>query len=396
MFIGITLTLLLFSAFFSGTETAVMALNHYRVKSDAEDGIHPARQLKAYIDQPEYFLSIVLLGNTLCNIAAASIFTLWLQQLTQEGSIIAIGTLSLSLFILIFCEMLPKTIAAKNSYIFATRVLPILRLCELILYPLLKPLNWITQYYSTIKQEHMTEHDMRRIVRTAAKQLPKYDRLMLEGILDLSHTTVESLMTPMHLIHITTPTELQRIKDKAQSIKENFVLVQEHENSEHILGLIKINQHTIDIKDNEMIPPYYVQEGTLLSTQLMNFQKDDQTTCIVINEYGKIIGVLEIQEILAEILGDSNEKILYPVGAIRISANNQIAIKPQTRVRDLNRKLNWDLPKHHARTISGLVIHEIGCLPDGPCCILIKDIEFTVTHIFDNKILWIQAHPRKQ
>jgi Mg2+/Co2+ transporter CorB len=395
MLIVFCLTLLVFSAFFSGSETAILSLDLYRVDSDAAEGDKTAQRLKHYLVNPEQFLSIVLLGNTLSNIAAATIFTIWLSQFDSESAI-ASGTIGLTLFVLIFCEILPKSLAARHSYLFAKTVLRLINFFEIIMKPVLTPLNKLSTLYLRPSKDKLSNNDIRRIVRSASQQLPINERIMLEGVLSICTAKVEALMTPIHMVKTMTPAQISQYLTHMQSAQN--ILVAEQDSIDEVLGILShLDQKKLPQKPSRedllrhLTPPYYVLEGTIVSKQLEDFQNHHNRVSIVINEYGTPLGILDLGNILDELLGSYAYQHTHAIGQIKQGPNGKIWLKSQTQIRNINQMLNCNIPTNQSQTIGGLLIHELQSIPDAPCCIKTNFGTFVVLEMKDNHIEWIEA-----
>ncbi|MDC3181280.1 CNNM domain-containing protein [Gammaproteobacteria bacterium] len=399
MLIAFCLTLLVFSAFFSGSETAILSLDLYRVDSDADDGDSSAIKLRRYLENPEQFLGIVLLGNTLSNIAAASIFTVWLSQFNSETAI-ATGTIGLTLFVLIFCEILPKSIAARHSYRFSKTVLRPIHFFEVLMQPVLIPLNRISKLYLRQSKHQLSDHDIRRIVRSASQQLPSKERIMLEGVLSICTANVESLMTPIHMVKTITPSQINNTpKD---FLNTQNILVSEKQHVDDILGILTHNdQKKLPLKPSRedllrhMTPPHYILEGTIVSQQLESFQTHHNRVSIVIDEYGKPLGVLDLGNILDELLGSYSYQHTHSIGQIKQTADGRVWVKAQTRIKDLNQVLSYNLPTQHSQTIGGMLVNILQSPPDEACCIQTQWGRFDILSLKNQKIEWVEIHPNK-
>ncbi len=395
MLIIFCLTLLVFSAFFSGSETAILSLDLYRVDSDAAEGDKTAQKLKHYLENPEQFLSIVLFGNTLSNIAAATIFTIWLSQFNSESTI-ASGTIGLTLFVLIFCEILPKSLAARHSYLFSKTVLRLINFFEIIMKPVLIPLNKISTLYLRPSKDQLSNHDIRRIVRSASQQLPMNERIMLEGVLSICTAKVEALMTPIHMVKTISPNQISEYLIKTKN-PQNMIIA-EQENIDHILGILShLDQKKLPVKPSReellrhLTPPFYVLEGTIVSKQLEDFQNHHNRVSIVINEYGTPLGVLDLGNILDELLGSYTYQHTHAIGQIKQGPNGKVWLKSQTRIRSINQIMDSNIPTQQSQTIGGLLVHELQTIPDAPCCIKTNYGLFIILQMQDNHIEWIEA-----
>lgn len=398
MFLEVSIILLLMcSAFFSGSETAVMAVDRYQLRTLAGEGSRNAIMLQNYIEDPDRFFGIVLLGNTFTNIAAASLFTLWFVG-AVGNEYLMVGTVSLTVAVLIFCEMLPKSIAARHSMNIALFVVKPLRALEIVLHPALYVIRHIVRIISFRKKKSAQALDLnavRRVIRAASENLSRDDREMLEGILDLSCMCVEDVMMPKYQLDVIDLSQSwDIIQEKLSQKHKNYWLVVGSENWDDFEGVVhmtdiiglhsKMNHDSLQKAARSIA---YVQEGTLLKHQLENFKKGQHEVSVVVDEYGSVVGVLDIHDILEEIVGFYANRTAVPIGSVRFDGGSGYFVKGDLRVRDLNRYLDWKLPETQSVSLAGLALLHLGTIPEGPCSMKINDYYIEVIEIRGNSLI---------
>lgn len=368
--------MLMLSAFFSGSETAVMAVDRYQLRTMAKEGHQRAKLLQQFIDDPDRFFSVVLLGNTFANIAAASLFTIWFIATFNE-QVLFVGTFSLSLLVLLCCEMLPKSMAARYSLSLGLIVVKPLMIFEVILSPLLYLMRLIFRGKNT-KDKTLDGNALRRVIRAASEQLSQEEQEMLQGILDLGDLSVEDVMRPQHLIDVIDYTQpIEKITNQVRASSRPYWVVTNGDGWENIMGVVHLNEFLIKgVQDQQQLRKVmrsanYVQEGTSLKNQLSNFKRKQQEVSIIVDEYGEVQGLLDIHDILEEIIGYYANRPAVPLGAVRFDGDSGYWVKGDVRIRDLNRYLDWDIPAEQGMTVSGLILSEIGIFPDGSCSIVV-------------------------
>lgn len=390
--------LLCLSAFFSGTETAVMALDRYQVRTMAEEGDHQAMRLMAYLNNPERFFAVVLLGNTFANLAATSLFTLWLVQI-QDEVVIAASSILFPITVLLLCEFWPKSFAARYSLRMSMFVVNILRLFEIVFAPVLVLMRAIMRFINQggHTSSQLNARELKRVVRAASSHLSLEEQEMLEGVLDLSQLSVEDVMLPRHTITVldlSAPID-QVLHTLSQTTSHYILLINDASWSE-VQGVLFLKDIALlkditlaDIKKN-LKPVGYVQEGTSLNTQLANFKKKRLEVSLVVDEYGESLGVIDVHDIVEEIVGYHTDRPAVPIGSVRFDGISGYWVRADVVVRDLNRYMGWHLPEENATTVGGLILSTITNIPDAPCSITIDDYVVEVVEIKNNHLILVR------
>jgi len=376
---GLLGLLLILSAFFSGTETALMSLNRYRLRHRARSGHRGARLAEALLRRPDRLIGLILLGNNLVNISAASLVTLISLRLGGEAAI-AIGTGLLTLVILIFAEVAPKTLAALHPERVA---LP----AAYIYYPLLRllyPFVWATNLlantvlrlfgvrHDDVQSHSLSSEELRTVVNEAGAMISRRFRRMLTSILDLEKVTVDDIMVPHNeIIAINLEDPMAQILDQIQD-SQHTRLPAYRDSIDNVVGVLHIRRlvtalRKADLTRQDLVDalqdPYYVPEGTPLSIQLVQFQQRKRRLALVVDEYGDIQGMVTLEDILQEIVGEfrtvpsDQHPDLQPDGA------GGWIIDGGVNVRELNRLLGWQLPTDGPKTLNGLILETLETIP---------------------------------
>ncbi len=390
--------LLLLSAFFSGSETAVMALDRYQVRTLAEEGDQHAQSLLRYLDDPERFFAVVLLGNTFANIAAASLFTLWTLDNFGDVSVLP-ATVVLTIWVLLFCEFWPKSMAARHALKISMLVIPFIKFIEMLLTPILIVMRAIMRRLTPVRNVsgRLNAEDLRRVIRAASAQLSTEEQDMLEGVLDLSALGVDDVMLPKHLVDaldISTPWE--DVLHQIQKCSVQYLLVVNDQNWEAVLGVIYLsdilkseNELSVGAVMKHLRQVGYVQEGTALNVQLMNFKKRRQEVSIVVDEYGEKLGMLDVHDIVEEVVGYYANRRAVPIGAVRFDGGDGYWVRADVGIRDLNRYLSWNLPEDKSVTIGGLVVQHLQEIPDAACSVRFGSFVLEVAQIRNNRLILV-------
>ena len=400
--ISILLILLLLSAFFSGTETALMRLNRYKLKNHVRKGNKPAKILEKLLKEPEKLIGLICLGVNLVNFTAAALVTIIALKLGGEPYV-AIATLILTVVVLIFCEAAPKTLAAiypeKLAFPSAFIYYPLM----LISYPMVWLISetsnlilWLIGFRQKNNNESSLSNDeLRTIVREAGTLISRKYRSMLLNILDLEKMSVDDVMVPhTEISGINMEDNIEDIRKTIQN-SEHTLLPVFKENINNIFGILHLrklanfsSKNLFEKNDVERlsIEPYYIQEGTSLNTQLIEFQRMKQRIAIVVDEYGDIQGIVTLSDILEEIVGEFTtvpEKINEEFK--KESANSYI-VNGNSNIRDLNKSIKWDIPSKGAKTINGLILEYLGDIPNQGKYLEIENYFFEVIDCDSNHI----------
>jgi Mg2+/Co2+ transporter CorB len=399
---GLLALLLLLSAFFSGSETALMSLNRYRLRHRAKAGHRGAKLAENLLQRPDRLIGLILLGNNLVNFSAASLVALIALKVGGEPAV-AIGTLALTLVVLIFSEAAPKTLAALNPERIAYPA-------AFIYYPLLKivyPLVWLTSvasnpvlYVFGVRQKDaegyaLSREELRTIVYEAGARISSRYRHMLLNILDLEKVTVEDVMIPRsEIVGIDLDDDDSDIA-KAISESSHTRLPVYRENIDHVVGVLHLrtlanwsNNSSIDKNSLESLvsDPYFVPEGTPLSTQLLQFQKAKQRFAMVVDEYGDIQGIVTLEDILEEIVGEFTTDPGNGEQEIVRDGDNVFLVNGGANIRDLNRIMNWKLPTSGPKTLNGLILEYLETIPEAGTTLTIDSYPIEIVETSENRV----------
>ena len=370
--------LILASAFFSSSETSMMAINRYRLKTLISKNNVQAKRVEKLLNNIDYLIGAILLGNNFVNILAASIATLLSIKLYGEGSVI-IASIILTIVILIFAENTPKTFAAKNPEKIA---LPASWLLELVI-KLFKPVIFLISLISIsilkifgLKSEstdNLNSDELRMAVKDSKSMMTSSYQRMLLNIIDLEKVKVEDIMIPHNELVIADIDDEEELFDQFKRIQHNRLLIfQGSENN--IIGTIHMRdllnsyaKDDIDIsKIKELIrEPYFIPEGTPLSDQLEHFKNQKRRLGIVVDEYGEVQGMVVLDDILEEIVGQFTSSQGESIDEITLQEDGSYLADPRISIRELNHELKIKLPFDNAKTLNGLILEQLQSFPQN-------------------------------
>ena len=368
--------LILASAFFSASETSMMALNRYRLKTLSSKNNLQAQRVERLLKNIDYLIGGILLGNNFVNILAASIATLLALKIWGEGSVI-IASLALTLVILIFAENTPKTFAAKNPEKIA---LPASWLLDLLI-KIFKPLIYLISLISksilnflglkNISKDILNSEELRMAVVDSKSVLSKSYQNMLLNIIDLEKVKVDDIMIPHHELVSADINNEEELFEQLKRIQHTRLLI--FDGSENnIIGTIHmrdvVNIYAKDeiniAKIKEVIrEPYFIPEGTPLSQQLEHFKTQKRRLGIVVDEYGEVQGMVVLDDILEEIVGQFTSSQGESIDEINIQSDGSYLVDPRISIRELNAKLKVSLPFDNAKTLNGLILEQLQSFP---------------------------------
>ena len=370
--------LILASAFFSSSETSMMAINRYRLKTLISKNNVQAKRVEKLLNNIDYLIGAILLGNNFVNILAASIATLLSIKLYGEGSVI-IASIILTIVILIFAENTPKTFAAKNPEKIA---LPASWLLELVI-KLFKPVIFLISLISIsilkifgLKSEstdNLNSDELRMAVKDSKSMMSSSYQRMLLNIIDLEKVKVEDIMIPHNELVIADIDDEEELFDQFKRIQHNRLLIfQGSENN--IIGTIHmrdlLNSYAKDevniSKIKELIrEPYFIPEGTPLSDQLEHFKNQKRRLGIVVDEYGEVQGMVVLDDILEEIVGQFTSSQGESIDEITLQEDGSYLADPRISIRELNHELKIKLPFDNAKTLNGLILEQLQSFPQN-------------------------------
>ena len=408
--VSILLLLLFLSAFFSGTETALMRLNRYKLKNQVRKGNKSAKILEKLLKEPEKLIGLICLGVNLVNFTAAALVTIIALKIGGEP-FVAVATLLLTITVLIFCEAAPKTLAAiypeKLAFPSALIYYPLM----LVSYPMVwlisetsNAILWVLGFRQTKDRESsLSNEELRTVVREAGTLISRKYRSMLLNILDLEKVTVDDVMVPhTEISGINMEEDIEEIRETILR-SEHTLLPVFRENINNIFGILHLrklanlsSKNLFEKQDIEKLSnePYFIQEGTLLNIQLVEFQRRKQRIAIVVDEYGDIQGIVTLSDILEEIVGEFTTVPEAEEEYTKENDNSYI-VSGNANIRDLNKSIKWEIPSNGAKTVNGLIVEHLGDIPKAKTDVDINNYSFKViesdsNHIHSVKINKIQ------
>jgi Mg2+/Co2+ transporter CorB len=376
------LVLFFLSAFFSGSETAMMSVNRYRLRHCARKGDRRAQQIVDLLKRPDRLLGVVLIGNTFCNVLVSSVVTLFVVRSFGEVGVLP-ATIILTIIILIFAETAPKTVAAFYPQWFARKVSPVLSVLRRVLYPLVWLVNFVANGFLQLfgmkmnhaKDESLSSEELSTLVREASGQLPGHYQEMLLSILSLEQVDVGDILVPRsEVVGIDIERPWSEIKELLRVTRFGYLPVY-REHIDRVEGVLRV-QDLVAAAAGESLSKesvlsrlrdvYFVPEKAELSQQMVYFQQKNQQMGLVVNEYGDILGLITLQDILEEIVGQFAGSMGPVAKKLDKQADGSYLIDAGIGMRDLNRLLGWSLPVEGPNTLSGVIIDRLGSIPSGP------------------------------
>jgi len=354
----------------------MMALNRYRLKALSAKNNIQAKRVEKLLNKIDYLIGGILLGNNFVNILAASIATLLSIKLWGEGSVI-IASLVLTLVILIFAENTPKTFAAKNPEKIALPASWLLEILIKIFKPLIYLISIISKFIlklfglKNVSKDILNSEELRMAVKDSKSQMSKNYQNMLLNIIDLEKVKVEDIMIPHHELVSADANNTDELFEQFKRIQHNRLLL--FEGSENnIIGTIHMRdivniyaKNEINVrKIKELIrEPYFIPEGTPLSHQLEHFKKQKRRLGIVVDEYGEVKGMVVLDDILEEIVGQFTSSQGENINEIKVQNDGSYLVDPRISIRELNVELKVSLPFDSAKTLNGLILEQLQSFP---------------------------------
>ena len=394
--------LLLLSAFFSSSETALMSLNKYRLRHLEQEGHAGAVRASQLLARPDRLIGLILLGNNFVNILASAIATIIGVKLYGENGIM-IATFALTLIVLLFAEVTPKTLAALHPERVAFPATLILKPLLFLLYPLVWFINIITNRLLSffgvsaeeVKSAAINSEELRMALKEAGSLIPQRHKKMLVSILDLEKITVNDVMVPrneMEGIDINNSlsdiikqlsycgfTRLPIYEDSMDSI----IGILHVRKSLHLLAQDNLTKESLNSIVKEA---YFVPENTPLNTQLIQFQRHRRRTGLVVDEYGDILGLITLEDIFREIVGEFTADLIDEDKDIHPQQDGSYLINGSANIREINRSNHWDLPTDGPKTINGLILEYLESIPSPGVSLRIEDYVIEVVQTANNVI----------
>ncbi|HHF7367609.1 TPA: HlyC/CorC family transporter [Legionella bozemanae] len=403
----ILLFLILLAAFFAATEIGMMSINRYKLKHLVKKENKQATRVNQILSRPDRLLSVVLIGNTLANILASTIATLIGQHIYGDAGI-AIATALLTLIILVFAEMIPKTFAAiyPQHVAFATS-LP-LQILQLIFAPVVylcvSMSNGVLRLFRVsidkIQKESLTGEELRSVVHEAGGLLPVEHKSMLISLLDLEQATVEDIMIPKSdIVGIDIEEPWAEILYQLETAKHTRLPLY-RDSIDDLVGMIHVRDVLNLAIENELDlnsllkaadEPYYIPEATSLNIQILNFRKMKKRSSFVVDEYGNIQGLVTMEDILEEIVGEFTTDVAALSRDIIPQSDGSVIVDAGLTLRHLNRLMGWNLPMIGPKTLSGLIVEHLGYIPPAESCLTIENYRMEILKVGDNTIKSIKV-----
>jgi Mg2+/Co2+ transporter CorB len=401
--------LLLLSGFFSSSETGLMAINKYRLRHLANQGHRSAKLAQILLRKPDRLIGLILLGNNLVNILAASIATIIGIRLFGSNGV-WIASLALTVVILIFSEVAPKTVAAVHPERIAFPASYVLYVLLKLLYPVVWLINGLSNFvlkpfrvHTNVElMEHLNREELRTLVKEGAKKIPDDHQRMLVNILDLEQATVEDVMIPRQdIVGIDLDDEWSEILlQLTQTLYTRMPVFRE--SIDQVEGLLHIRAVVSKLAHGELTfedlkravrRPYFIPEGTALTQQLLEFQRRERRMGLVVDEYGDIQGLVTLDDILEEIVGEFTAESRARTRDIRLLEDGNYLVDGGVSLRNLNRNMDWNLPEDEASTLNGLLLEELGEIPSGKASLKIGTHIMTILEIKGNVIGKVLVKP---
>ncbi|HFK7188972.1 TPA: HlyC/CorC family transporter [Serratia odorifera] len=409
----IMVIMIVVSAYFSGSETGMMTLNRYRLRHLSKQGNRSARRVEKLLQKPDRLIGLVLIGNNLVNILASALATIVGMRLYGDlGVAIATGVLTFA--VLLFAEVLPKTFAALYPERIAFPSSFLLAPLQKIMFPLVWLLNGITSILLRLFGVHtnqrisdaVSKEELRTIVNESHSQISRRYQDMLISVLDLEKVSVEDIMVPRNEIMGID------INDDWKSIMRQLThsphgrIVLYRDSLDDAIGMLRVREaYRLMTEKKEFNKEnllraadeiYYVPEGTPLNVQLVKFQRNKEKVGIVVDEYGDIQGLVTVEDILEEIVGDFTTS-MSPTLAEEVNpqSDGSVLIDGTANVRELNKAFNWNLPAVDARTINGMLLEELEEIPETGTRIRVGHYDVDILDVQDNMIKQVRVTPIK-
>ena len=408
----ILLALLVCSAFFSGSETGMMAINRYRLNSLVRKGNRSAKLVARLLGQVDKLLGSILLGNTLVNVAAAAVANIIILRLFGQNDLaILLGTLTLTFVIVVFSEIMPKIIAASHPERVALPASYVLTPLITLFHPvvsvagaLVKGLLWLLRIKIETDQskQKMTLEELRGLVLDAEHFLPRKHQKMLLNLVDLERITVNDVMIPRNQIEAldieTDPVELRQ-----QIITSHHTLLPVYANTPgNIIGILHMKRVPALLQDaildasqlrETLYEPYFIPSDTPLLKQLQHFQERQARLGMVVDEYGELLGLVTLENILEEIVGEFTTQSPTQTGKFLRQDDGSFLLEGSSSLRELNRKLGLPLPLVGAKTLNGLILEHLEDIPEAGTSLKIADYPIEIIQTQDRSVKVARIFP---
>ena len=408
--IGGLVCLILLSGFFSGSETGMMSLNRYRLRHLARKGRPNAKRVLTLLERPDRLLGVILIGNTFANILASAVATVLAVHYFGDLGV-AIATIVLTLVVLIFAETAPKTLAALRPEFVAYRASLPLKWMLKIFYPLVWLVNSVANsvlrlFRVRVKKraiEPLSAEELSSLVLEAKGKISSTYQEMLLRILALEQITVEDVMVPRNDIVAIDMEDAWEVIFARIIACEHASIPLYREDINHVFGILNLRRvlahmqkNTLQQKEDLLAlaePVYFVPEGALMHRQLLNFQDQQKSVGLVVDEYGDVQGLVTLQDVVEEIVGEFSQDVDETARHIKPQPDGSFVVDAMLNVRDLNRQMSWNLPIDGPKTLGGLLIEYLEMIPTAGIAARVAGYPMQVLKVNRNRIKTIQVWP---
>ena len=376
--------LLVVSGFFSIAETAMMAANRYRLKHRAQRGNHGAKLALALLDRTDRLLGVILFGNNLLNAGTATLAGVITARLLGEGELaLAASTVVVTFLILVFSEITPKVIGAAH----ADRIAPLVAYVLAPMLRVLQPVVWFVNLFVQVLLRilrvrtapdagaQLTQEELRSLVLEGSQYFRGKHKTMLANLMDLEAITVDDVMTPRNRIHALDLTERPALLRQQLATSYHSRVPVYEETLDNLTGVLPLKSVVnLQLSAGEMTadrlrpllrPPYFIPAGTPLLTQLTQFQADRQRLGLVVDEYGELQGLVTIEDIVEEIIGEFTTQAPGGAEIYRREPDGSVVAAGMASLRTLNRRLGTQFPLDGPKTLNGLIVGHLGDIPEA-------------------------------
>ncbi|MGY6090871.1 HlyC/CorC family transporter [Avibacterium paragallinarum] len=396
--------LLILSAYFSSSETGLLSANRYRMRFLAEKGHKGAKKAEKLLKKTDILLSLILICNNLVNISASAIATIIGMRLYGDMGV-AIATGILTFAMLIFAEIFPKTIAAlypeKVAFLSSHILTPLLKLFSPIVFVMnviIRGLMKLFRVKNEVKTSSLSTEELRAIVNQSGQFIPSAHQNMLLSILDLEKVTVDDIMVPRNDIgSINIDDDWKAIMRQLNHSAHSKVVLYKESMDENVLGILRVREaYRLMLDKNEFSKEtliravdeaYFIPEGTPLNAQLVNFRNKKERIGLVVDEYGDIKGLVTLEDILEEIVGEFTTSTAPSIDEeVTQQSDGSMIIEGSANIRDLNKLFDWHLDTDEARTFNGLILEHLEEIPDEGTVCEINGLKITILEVADNMV----------
>ena len=399
------------SAFFSSTETALMAINRYRLRHRAREGSRGARAAERLLEMPDRLIGLILILNNFVNSAAAAIVTMISLQVGGEGAAaIAVGIFTVVL--IIFGEVAPKTFGALYPERLALPAALVYQVLLKVFYPVVWIVNLVANGVLRLlgvsrekaSSTSLSQEELRTVLAEAATVIPHRHQRMLMSILDLERVSVEDIMVPRSEISgIDVNDEWETIAEQLREIRHTRIPVYEG-SIDNLVGILHMKKvarlfarGNFGVDDLVALAktrePWYVPEGTSLNRQLLNFQRQRRRMAFVVDEYGDVQGLVTLEDLLEEIVGEFTTDTSSLHKDVHREKGDSYVVNASASLRTLNRRMGWTLPTTGPRTLNGLIIEQLETIPEAGTSLRIEDYSIDVLQTGDNAVKTVRLKP---